>query len=98
MSLETGRTHQIRVHLAHLGYPVLGDATYGRLPQSFWQSLGITRQLLHAYQLSFHHPVTRKAMTVVGPAPEDITRWFDLEAAQRFQALLAREELKEEPV
>ena len=76
MSLETGRTHQIRVHMAHAGYPVMGDPTYSRRPAGFWRDAGITRQLLHAYRLRFQHPTTHRQVTVAAPVPEDITRWI----------------------
>lgn len=56
--LETGRTHQIRVHLAHLGYPLVGDKMYGRKNQS----LAFPRQALQAIRLVFRHPVTQEAM------------------------------------
>ena len=75
LSLETGRTHQIRVHMAHLGHPVAGDLTYGKRPAAFWQALGITRQLLHAYHLSFQHPVTKRPVEVSAPLPDDLARW-----------------------
>lgn len=83
LSLETGRTHQIRVHLAHLGYPVVGDATYGRRPASDWASIGVTRQLLHAYRLSFRHPGNGKEISVSAAPPEDMLRWFDAESRAR---------------
>lgn len=76
VSLETGRTHQIRVHMAHLGHPVVGDTTYGKRPVSFWQSLGITRQLLHAYSIHFLHPATRKLLALKAPIPEDLRHWI----------------------
>lgn len=71
VSLQTGRTHQIRVHLSHLGHPVLGDTTYGKRPASFWHALGIPRQLLHAYRLQFTHPASGKPITLTAPLPED---------------------------
>ena len=80
VSLDTGRTHQIRVHMAHLGHPILGDTTYGRQPAAFWRSLGITRQLLHAYRLSFCHPGTGRELTVTAPLPEDMAGWLDQES------------------
>lgn len=75
ISLETGRTHQIRVHVAHLGHPVVGDTTYGRRPRTFWETVGVTRQLLHAYRLEFQHPVTGATVVVAAPLPQDMTRW-----------------------
>ena len=69
--------HQIRVHMAHLGHPVVGDRTYGPRALSFWQPLGVTRQLLHAYRLSFAHPATQRPLSVVAPVPDDIARWCD---------------------
>ncbi len=87
VALDTGRTHQIRVHMAHLGHPVVGDATYGRYPASHWQALGVTRQLLHAFRLSFLHPVLRKELSVSAPIPEDMMRWLDAEAVARLEHL-----------
>jgi 23S rRNA pseudouridine1911/1915/1917 synthase len=84
VALETGRTHQIRVHLAHLGHPVLGDATYGTRPATFWRSLGVHRQLLHAYRLTFQHPERRMPMTVEAPVPEDLARWISPAEVQRL--------------
>ncbi len=65
--LITGRTHQIRVHLATKGWPIVGDATYGR-PHPF------PRQALHAWRLTFPQPTTRREVTVVAPLPEDMRR------------------------
>lgn len=63
---ETGRTHQIRVHLAHLGHPVLGDSLYGV------KTPGIDRQALHASKLGFTHPRTREFVRFEAPLPEDM--------------------------
>ena len=83
VSLDTGRTHQIRVHMAHVGHPILGDTTYGRQPAAFWTSLGITRQLLHAYRLSFRHPGSGQNISVTAQVPEDMERWVDRNALER---------------
>jgi 23S rRNA pseudouridine1911/1915/1917 synthase len=66
-SLETGRTHQIRVHLAAIGHPVCGDPLYGR-PGSH----GLSRQFLHAHRLAFSHPVTGAPIDVTSPLPTDL--------------------------
>ena len=85
LTLDTGRTHQIRVHLAHLGYPVIGDATYGKRPASFWRELSINRQLLHAWRLQFRHPVSRQELTCTAEVPDDLARWIDEETLQQLQ-------------
>ena len=64
--LETGRTHQIRVHLSHIGKPILGDPVYGPKKQKF----NIDGQLLHAFKIGFTHPVTGKEMTFTSELPE----------------------------
>ncbi|MDR2694430.1 MAG: RluA family pseudouridine synthase [Chitinispirillales bacterium] len=72
--LHTGKTHQIRVHLAHLKSPVLGDERYGdrRLDNLFFASSQLPRRLyLHAHKLSFPHPKTGKTMTVTAPVPKE---------------------------
>jgi len=68
----TGRTHQIRVHLKHLGCPVLGDVVYGeaRRPSD------PARQLLHAYRLEFEHPITGDSIKLIAPIPEDLKTWM----------------------
>ena len=68
VTLETGRQHQIRIHLAHVGLPILGDPVYGRV-----SSLA-TRPLLHAARLAFAHPVTGARVAVESPLPDDVTR------------------------
>jgi 23S rRNA pseudouridine1911/1915/1917 synthase len=65
--LDTGRTHQIRVHLAAIGHPVCGDAQYGTAGL-----YGLTRQFLHAARLAFEHPVTGEAVDVRSPLPDDL--------------------------
>jgi len=65
--LETGRTHQIRVHLQAIGHPVMGDPTYGRAGD-----LGLTRQFLHAARLAFSHPVTGEPVEAASPLPADL--------------------------
>ena len=71
--IETGRTHQIRVHMASLGTPIAGDATYGRTRLDKQLDSVPTRQLLHAWRLSLKHPVTREPMTFEAPIPLDFT-------------------------
>jgi 23S rRNA-/tRNA-specific pseudouridylate synthase len=74
ISISTGRTHQIRVHMAHIGCPVMGDALYGKPapPQKDGPGLLIGRQALHATVLRFAHPRTREEMTISAPLPDDM--------------------------
>jgi 23S rRNA pseudouridine1911/1915/1917 synthase len=69
--LETGRTHQIRVHLSHLGHPVLGDRPYGGVSE-LSRSLGLQRPFLHAWHLTFPHPSSGAPVTVTDALPEDL--------------------------
>ncbi|MBI3359260.1 MAG: RluA family pseudouridine synthase [Nitrospirae bacterium] len=74
---QTGRTHQIRVHLAHLFHPVVGDKTYGGRTARI-SELGVARQMLHAASLGFIHPITKREVNFSAPPPDDM------------QAILAR--------
>ncbi|HEY4095016.1 MAG TPA: RluA family pseudouridine synthase [Baekduia sp.] len=67
VKLDTGRTHQIRVHLQAIGHPVVGDPEYGRAGL-----LGLQRQFLHAARLSFDHPVTGEPISIESPLPADL--------------------------
>ncbi len=77
--IHTGRTHQIRVHMAHLGHPVLGDATYGGRPKAFFRDAVLPpalarRQMLHAWRLALDHPDTGERMSFCAPVPKDMAR------------------------
>jgi 23S rRNA pseudouridine1911/1915/1917 synthase len=67
LKLETGRTHQIRVHLQAIGHPICGDPEYGSAGM-----LGLARQFLHATRLAFDHPITGERVDVVSPLPADL--------------------------
>jgi 23S rRNA pseudouridine1911/1915/1917 synthase len=82
VQLETGRTHQIRLHLSHMGYPIVGDPVYGGrlgIPKGASAELtaqlrGLRRQALHAACLSFDHPRTKKRKTFSSPLPADLVQ------------------------
>lgn len=86
LKLETGRTHQIRVHLAHIHYPIVGDSSYGgrrRLPKNASSLLrdtlnGFPRQALHAYSLGLAHPKTGEYLTRSAPIPDDMQQLLDV--------------------
>ena len=96
VNLQTGRTHQIRVHLAHIGHPVFGDPVYGgrrrtfpgvspaRMAEARRLLAGIDRQALHARELKFAHPVGGRQISLVAPLPADM-EWLlrELRAAAR---------------
>ncbi len=94
VQLETGRTHQIRVHLAHIEYPIVGDRVYGgrlALPKGASELLrtalrDFPRQALHAARLQLEHPVTGKPLEVVAPLPEDMVRLLKVLAADAATA------------
>ena len=86
VKLETGRTHQIRVHMSHIGYPLVGDPVYNprfRIPKKMYEEFvqylrAFHRQALHAGALSLTHPVTGKVMKWKAPMPEDMLELIDL--------------------
>lgn len=74
VELVTGRTHQIRVHMKHIGFPVIGDPLYGS--SSTNKKYGVTRQLLHAHRLQFTHPFTGKSIDLKAPLPPDFSHFL----------------------
>lgn len=74
VELLTGRTHQIRVHFAHIQHPVVADTTYGGGAEHVAKRLGLTRPFLHAAVLRFEHPLTGKELWVSEPLPADLER------------------------
>lgn len=75
--LESGRTHQIRVHLTALGNPIVGDPTYGRRAE-LARSVGLSRPFLHAAALAFDHPITGQRIDLVEPLPDELAHALDL--------------------
>src|ERR1017187_5809201 len=71
LHIHTGRTHQIRVHRAHIGHPVVGDATYGRARTT---NISVARLLLHAYKLGFTHPRSQEFVEFTAPVPNDMVK------------------------
>lgn len=71
LKLETGRTHQIRVHMTSIGHPLIGDFLYNP------QNKGMSRQALHAWKLSFNHPITNKTLKLEAPMPEDMKTFWE---------------------
>jgi 23S rRNA pseudouridine955/2504/2580 synthase len=80
--LKTGRTHQIRVHLASSGFPILGDEKYGdfalnkQLQKADAKRGALRRMFLHAYKITFTHPETGKPMTLQAPLPAECDRFL----------------------
>ena len=71
VKIDTGRTHQIRVHMSSINHPIIGDSLYGM------ESKYIDRQALHAYKIKFIHPITKKEIEVTAPIPDDIKDVLD---------------------
>ena len=74
---ETGRTHQIRVHMAYLGHPIAGDTLYGRTGDKYCK-LKINRQCLHAYSLSFRHPTSGAEQQFIFPDWPDMAETLEM--------------------
>jgi 23S rRNA pseudouridine1911/1915/1917 synthase len=81
VNLETGRTHQIRVHMAAVRHPIAGDFLYGADPV-LAARLGLSRQWLHAVELSFEHPSSGRTVTFTSPYPDDLAHVVDLLRAE----------------
>lgn len=89
--LYTGRTHQIRVHMAYITHPVVGDPLYGKRRQK--ADLGLERQFLHAYRIAFDHPVTGQRIDLVDPLPEDLAERLGRLASESMGVTEAGEEV-----
>lgn len=78
VTIKTGRTHQIRVHLASQGHPIAGDDKYGNFEQNKQlQKLGLKRMFLHAWQLKFQHPQSGRPVTLQAPLPPELQNFVD---------------------
>lgn len=85
-TLHSGRTHQIRVHMKHLGHPLMGDATYGRPSRQ----QDVPRVMLHARKLGFTHPVTEKRMEFFAPIPSEFSPWVTEEMKAQFPIIAGK--------
>jgi 23S rRNA pseudouridine1911/1915/1917 synthase len=77
LSPKTGRTHQLRVHLSSLGYPIVGDSMYGGRVFEHGD-FKLERQALHAFEITFVHPVKLEKMTLQAPLPPDISKLLEI--------------------
>jgi 23S rRNA pseudouridine955/2504/2580 synthase len=78
VTIKTGRTHQIRVHLASQGHPIAGDDKYGDFEQNkVLQKMGLKRMFLHAWQLKFQHPQSTRLVTLQAPLPPELQHFVD---------------------
>jgi len=78
VTIKTGRTHQIRVHLASQGHPIAGDDKYGDFEQNkILQKMGLKRMFLHAWQLKFQHPQSGRLVTLQAPLPPELKNFVD---------------------
>lgn len=93
LRIETGRTHQIRVHMTHIGYPIVGDAMYGARKQES-KALGATRQMLHAETLALSHPITGQDLEFFAPMPADMRKVVAGILAGRLPGGAPEEDLK----
>jgi 23S rRNA pseudouridine955/2504/2580 synthase len=88
--LKTGRTHQIRVHLAHLGFPILGDEKYGDFAlNKALKRDGLKRMALHAWRMAFRHPLTAAPVECIAPLPDGLGNYIatvDAEKSREFTA------------
>jgi len=88
--LKTGRTHQIRVHLAHLGFPILGDEKYGDFAlNKALKRDGLKRMALHAWRMAFRHPLTAVPLECIAPLPEGVGNYIaalDGQSPREFSA------------
>lgn len=74
VEIETGRTHQIRIHLASIGHPVIGETEYDRKPVTHTSLRHVQRQMLHAYRVSFEHPYTHETISITDDVPDDFNQ------------------------
>jgi RluA family pseudouridine synthase len=73
--IETGRTHQLRVHFEHIGTPIAGDGIYGQRKKNGWlRKKGLERQFIHARELQFKHPITNQEIRLTAKLPKDLSR------------------------
>jgi 23S rRNA pseudouridine955/2504/2580 synthase len=78
VTIKTGRTHQIRVHLSSLGYPIVGDDKYGNFERNReWHKAGLQRMFLHAWRLQFIHPQTNRPVNLESPLPPELQAFLD---------------------
>lgn len=77
-TLETGRTHQIRVHMSYIGHPLLGDDLYGG------NTTLINRQALHSYKISFVHPISKKNVQYKAYVPKDLYNFYNSNGVNNF--------------
>lgn len=88
--LKTGRTHQIRVHLAHLGFPILGDEKYGDFPlNKALKRDGLKRMALHAWRMAFRHPLSAVPVECVAPLPDGLRSYIATVDAQKGREFTA---------